>query len=93
MKKILMFYEVTPEGMAKAAAHYSEHVVRLQQFHQRGELLMAGPYGNPPTGALGIFTSRAAADEFVRGDPFFVHGIIDRYRLEDWNEVLHVARP
>lgn len=75
--KVLMFYDVTPEGLAKAQAHYPAHVVRLQQFHSRGVLLMAGPYGNPPTGALGIFTSREAAEEFVKGD----------------QEVLHVARP
>ena len=91
--KVLMFYDLTAQGLAKAAPHYPAHIARLQEFHARGVLLMAGPYGSPPTGALGVFTSREAAEEFVRGDPFFVHGIIGQYRLEDWNEVLHVARP
>jgi uncharacterized protein YciI len=91
--KILMFYEVTPEGLARAAAHYPAHVARLQEFHARGELLMAGPYGNPPVGAVGVFTSRKAAENFLRGDPFVQNGIVERYRLEDWNEVLHVVRP
>lgn len=86
--KVLMFYDVTPESMARAAPHYPAHVKRLQEFHARGVLLMAGPYGNPPSGALGVFTSRAAAEEFVKGDPFFVQGIITEFRLEDWNEVL-----
>jgi len=83
-----MFYDVTPEGLAKAAPHYPAHISRLQQFHKRGDLLMAGPFGNPPSGALGVFNSRSAAEEFVKGDPFFVHGIITEFRLEDWNEVL-----
>ena len=87
--KVLMFYDVTPDGLARAAPHYPAHVARLQEFHKRGALLMAGPYGNPPKGAVGIFTSRAAAEEFVKGDPFFVHGVIGEFRLEDWNEVLH----
>ena len=60
--KILMFYELAPGGLARAEPHYAAHVARLQEFHKRGDLLMAGPYGNPPTGALGIFTSRQAAE-------------------------------
>jgi uncharacterized protein YciI len=49
---------------------------------------MAGPYGMPPAGALGVFTSREAAQEFVAGDPFVVNGVVGKYTLHDWNEVL-----
>ena len=49
---------------------------------------MAGPYANPAEGALGIFTSREAAEEFVRGDPFILNGVAAKWRLVEWNEVL-----
>ena len=83
-----MFYEVAPEGLAKAMAHIEGHRKRLQEFHERGVLLMAGPFANPAEGALGIFTSREAAGEFVKGDPFVLNGVVAKWRLVEWNEVL-----
>lgn len=86
--KTLMFYELAPDGMPKAQEHFAGHRARLDAFHARGVLLMAGPYGSPPIGALGVFTSREAAEEFAKDDPFVVHGVVARCRFEDWNEVL-----
>jgi uncharacterized protein YciI len=86
--KVLMFYETTPEGLLAARQHFPGHRARLDEFHARGVLLMAGPYGNPPIGALGVFTTREAAEEFVRGDPFVQNGVVARVSFHDWNEVL-----
>lgn len=86
--KVLMFYETAPEGLLKARELFPAHRARLDEFQKRGVLLMAGPYGNPPVGALGVFTSREAAEEFVKGDPFVLNGVVARYSFQDWNEVL-----
>jgi uncharacterized protein len=86
--KVVMHYEVAPDGMAKAPANIAGHRARLREFHARGVLLMAGPFANPLEGALGVFTSREAADEFIAGDPFVVNGVVARWTLQDWNEVL-----
>jgi uncharacterized protein YciI len=86
--KVLMFYEVAPDGLQKAQEHFAGHRARLDEFHARGVLLMAGPYGAPPVGALGVFTSRDAAEEFIKGDPFVLNGVVARHTLHDWNEVL-----
>ncbi len=83
-----MFYETAPEGMALVRQHFPAHRARLDEFRKRGVLLMAGPYGNPPIGALGVFTTQEAAEEFVKGDPFVLNGAVVRYRFEEWNEVL-----
>jgi uncharacterized protein len=56
--KTVMIYETTPAGLTKAMAYYEAHVTRLKEFHSRGVLVMAGPLGNPPEGALGVFTTR-----------------------------------
>lgn len=50
--------------------------------------VMAGPFADPAQGALGVFTSRAAAEEFVRDDPFVLNGVVGKWTLRDWNEVL-----
>jgi uncharacterized protein YciI len=86
--KVVMFYEVAPEGLSKAKANIEAHRARLNEFHKRGVLLMAGPFANPAEGALGIFTSKKDAEEFIQGDPFVINGVVSKWRLVEWNEVL-----
>jgi uncharacterized protein YciI len=61
LMKVVMLYEVAQDGLSKAKANYEAHRARLNEFHARGVLLMAGPLGNPPEGAMGVFTAREAA--------------------------------
>lgn len=86
--KIVMFYELAADGLSKVMEHYEAHAARLREFHARGVLLMAGPLGNPPEGALAIFTERAAAEEFIAGDPFVTNGVVSKHRLVEWQEAL-----
>ncbi|AOJ70769.1 MULTISPECIES: YciI family protein [Burkholderia] len=86
--KCVMFYQTAPDGLAKAVELGPAHVARLREFHARGVLLMAGPFADPAQGALGIFTSRDAAEEFVSGDPFVTGGVVSGWTLQEWKEVL-----
>jgi uncharacterized protein YciI len=86
--KVVMFYEVAQDGLPKARVHYEAHRTRLHEFHARGVLLMAGPFANPAEGAMGVFTSREAAEEFIKGDPFVINGVVGKWSLREWNEVL-----
>ncbi|HYH06513.1 MAG TPA: YciI family protein [Thermoanaerobaculia bacterium] len=86
--KFVMFYELAADGMSKVMEHYEAHGARLHEFHSRGVLLMAGPLGNPPEGALAIFTTREAAEEFVAGDPFVTNGVVAKSRVVEWQEAL-----
>jgi uncharacterized protein YciI len=38
--------------------------------------------------AFGVFTSREAADDFIRDDPFVVHGVVSRTTVVEWREAL-----
>ena len=42
---------------------------------------------------MAIFTTREAAEEFVRGDPFVLHGVIRNWTIREWNEALVPERP
>ncbi|MFD2094186.1 YciI family protein [Blastococcus deserti] len=48
------------------------------------------PRGREPMNgdAMGIFTSREAAEEFVAGDPFVVNGVVASWSVRPWNEIL-----
>jgi hypothetical protein len=39
-------------------------------------------------GAIAVFATREAADEFVRTDPFVLHGVVGKWRILEWMEAL-----
>ncbi len=41
--------------------------------------------------AMGIFASREAAEEFIAGDPFVVHGVVTNWTVRPWKEVLQTG--
>jgi uncharacterized protein YciI len=87
--KYVMLYESADDVFQTAPAHFPAHRARLDEFHARGTLLMAGAFGDPLTqGSMGIFTSREAAEDFVAGDPFVVHGVVRAVEIREWNDVL-----
>jgi len=83
--RIVSFYEMAPGALSKVIEHYPAHRARLDEFHNRGVLLAAGPLGYPPEGAMAIFTTREAAEEFIEGDPFVANGLVSKWRLVEWN--------
>ena len=83
--KFVSFYEMAPGALAHLKTHYPAHRVRLEEFHARGVLIAAGPLGNPPEGAMGLFTTREAAEEFIEGDPFVTNGLVSSWRVVEWN--------
>jgi uncharacterized protein YciI len=85
----VLFYESANDVLTKAPIHFAAHNARLREFHARGDILMVGTFGDPQEqGSMGIFPSRAAAEAFVDGDPFVLHGVIRRWEIREWNEVL-----
>jgi uncharacterized protein YciI len=85
--KYALIYETAPDGMSRAAENFPAHRARYEAFHERGTLLMVGPFTDR-SGALSVFTTREAAEEFAREDPFVVNGVIGKWEIHEWNEVL-----
>jgi uncharacterized protein YciI len=87
--KYVVFYESADDLDEKAPAHFAAHVARYQPFVERGELLMIGPFANPrEEGSMAVFRTREAAEEFVAGDPFVLHGVVKAWHIREWNEAL-----
>lgn len=87
--KAVLFYESADDVASRAPAHFPAHRQRLEEFHARGLLLMVGTFANPQDeGSMAIFTSRANAEDFVADDPFVINGVVRRWYIRDWNEVL-----
>ena len=86
-KKYVVLYESADDVLAKAPVHFAAHSARGQDFHQRGLLVAYGPFGDPQEqGSMAIFTTREAAEEFVRGDPFVLNGVVRDWEIREWDE-------
>lgn len=86
--KYVAFYDLVPGAEALAQQHVAAHRRRLMAFHARGDLLQVGSFTDFPTGAMAVFASRAAVDEFIDGDPFVRYGVVLPPRVREWNEIL-----
>jgi hypothetical protein len=89
--KYVLFYESAPEDVAaKARLHFQAHQALWFQYRDRGSLLLIGPFSDG-SGAMAVFTTREAAEEFAREDPFVLHGVISSWSIKEWNEALFGA--
>jgi uncharacterized protein YciI len=85
--KYVLFYESAADVLAKAPLHAAEHRALWNEFFAAGQLLMIGPFADPREGAMGIFTSREAAETFASRDPFVHHGVVVKWHVREWNDV------
>lgn len=91
--KYVLFYESSPEVLAKAPIHGAAHRAHWNEFLANGTLLMIGPFANAREGALGIFTTREAAEHFAAADPFVLNGVVDRWYVREWMEAIVAEAP
>ncbi len=65
------------------------HRQYLTNLLQTGRLVAAGPFTDD-SGALIIYEaeSRDAAENLLRGDPFYQNGIFQQFQLRPWNSVM-----
>jgi uncharacterized protein YciI len=87
--RYVLFYDSADDVLEKAPLHYAEHGARVDEFARRGDLLLVGTFEDPVAhGSMSVFASRAAAEEFVAGDPFVLNGVVRSHEIRGWNEIL-----
>ena len=87
MAKFLLIY--VNGDLSKAPANFPAHRELWHTYAGRGTLLMVGPVlGAASVGALAVFTTREAAEEFARDDPFVASGVVASWSVAEWKEAL-----
>ncbi|HEY4013912.1 MAG TPA: YciI family protein [Polyangiaceae bacterium] len=87
--KYVLFYESADDFRPKVPLYIEAHRVLWKKFHEGQTLLLIGPFMDAPAGgAMGVFTTREAAEAFVREDPFVLHGLVASWTIREWHEVL-----
>ena len=85
--KYVLFYEPGDDTGARTRRHFAEHSALWESYSKAGTLLMIGPFTDG-SGAMGVFTTRAAAEKFACEDPFVAHGVVARWYVREWKEAL-----
>jgi uncharacterized protein YciI len=81
--KYLLIYTSADDVAEKAPLHFAAHRARWAEFRANGTLLLIGPYADQ-SGALAVLTTREAAEEFARSDPFVLHGVVREWSVREW---------
>jgi uncharacterized protein YciI len=84
--KAVVIGERSGATMEAIMAVYPRHKAVVDQFKARGEVIGIGPFAD--LGNMGIFRARAAAEEFVKQDPFVLEGLVKSYVIRDWNDTM-----
>jgi len=80
-------YRALAEAKAEAADKIAAHIERSKQLHANGTLVMAGAFldkPDEPLTTMGVLTSRQAAEEYVKGDPFYLDGSMTHWSIREW---------
>lgn len=90
MKQFALFYDVVEHFTERRAPFRAAHLALLNDAHARGFLVMSGPLGDPPDGALLIFRAESAApvEAFAQADPYVAGGVVTAWRVRPWTIVI-----
>jgi uncharacterized protein YciI len=89
MRYYLLLYEFVDGFVDKRTPFRPDHLALVEAAHQRGELVMAGAYGDPPTGGALVFRAESPAPiaAFVENDPYVRNGLVRAWSVEPWHVV------
>ena len=82
--KAVVIGESSGASMDAIMAVYPRHKAVVDAFKAKGEVIGIGPFTD--RGNMGIFRTRAAAEEFVKQDPFILEGLVKSYVIRDWDD-------
>ncbi len=85
-----LFYTTVDDYLERRTPYRQDHLALARAARERGELIMAGAFAEPPNGALFVFKgeSPAAAEAFAKSDPYVINGLITTWRVRPWTVVV-----
>jgi uncharacterized protein YciI len=84
--KTIVIGEPSGVSMEEIMKVYPRHKAVVEKFIARGVVVGIGPFDD--LGNMAIFKTRAAAEEYVKEDPFILEGMVTSARIRDWKDSL-----
>jgi uncharacterized protein len=90
MPYFALLYELVEDYLPRRTAFRQEHLGLAAAAHQRGEIVLAGAFADPPDRALLIFrgADRSVAESFAHKDPYVSNGLVKRWEVRPWTVVV-----
>jgi len=84
--KAVVIGEPSGAAMETIMSVYPRHKAIVDKYKNNGEVIGIGPFTD--RGNMAIFKTRAAAEEFVKEDPFILEGLVKSFIIKDWNDTM-----
>ena len=83
----LLFYDYVEDIVERRTPHRGEHLDVIRRWVDDGRVVAGGATGDPPTGALIVFSDTGDPEAFVAIDPYVREGLVTGWRVEPWTVV------
>ena len=84
--KAVVIGESSGATMEVIMSVYPRHKLVADKYIERGDIIGMGPFSD--RGNMAIFRTRAAAEEWVKEDPFILEGLVKSFVIRDWKDDL-----
>jgi uncharacterized protein YciI len=84
--KTVVIGEPSGVTMETIMSVYPRHKTIVDTYIAKGEVIGIGPFADK--GNMAIFRTRAAAEEFVKEDPFILEGLVKLFVIREWNDTM-----
>lgn len=90
MPYFALIYDLVDDYLARRAAFRQEHLAMAAAARERGEIVLAGAFADPPDRALLIFRTadRSIPEIFARKDPYVLNGLVKQWEVRPWTVVI-----
>ena len=89
----LLEYDLVTDYIERRAEFREAHLALATEAAERGQLVLGGALADHPDRALLVWrvADRAIIEEFVRGDPYVINGLVRSWSIRPWNVVVGTA--
>jgi uncharacterized protein YciI len=86
----LLLYKVVDDYIERRSPFREEHLGLAREANERGELVLAGAYADPPDGAALVFRADddSVVRDFVAHDPYVREGLVNKWTIRQWTVVI-----
>lgn len=84
---VVTAYESFDDVQKKAPDMIAAHIARSKELQAQGKLFMAGAFldrPNEPLSMMAVLTSPEAAEEYIKGDPAYLKGMVRSWHVREW---------
>ena len=90
MNYYALIYHLVDDYMTRRTQFREEHLKLAKKLNEKGEMILAGAFSDPPDKALLIFhvSDKSIIEDFIKKDPYIKNGLIAKWEIRAWTVVI-----